>query len=285
MAIGYYPGCSLEGTAEEFNMSVKETAAALEIQFDEIDDWNCCGASAAHQTNHVLSLALPGRTVALAAEQGFEKIFAPCAACSNRLIACQAAWADNRETRSEVEEVLDRKLPEKTLPVLNCIEMFQPHLDAIEEKAVNRQEGTKVACYYGCLLLRPPKIVSFDNPEDPSSMETIVEKLGAVPVDWGFKTECCGAAFAMSSTQSVTRLCARILTNAHEEGADCVVTACPLCHANLDMRQNKSELGFSMPILYLPQLIGLALGLGEEALGLNKHITPVDSILGANTAP
>jgi len=129
-----------------------------------------------------------------------------------------------------------------------------------------------VACYYGCLLVRPPKVVAFDDPENPVTMEKVAAATGAEAVDWGFRTECCGAAFAMSSTASVVRLCGRILDNARSEGAHMVIVACPLCHANLDMRQPK---GMAMPIVYLSQLVGLAVGVAPKALGLGKHITPV----------
>ena len=128
-------------------------------------------------------------------------------------------------------------------------------------------------------MLRPPKVLAFDDHEVPDSMERVVEVLGAEPIDWAFKTECCGAAFAMSRTSAVVRLVEKILKNAKEEGADMVVTACPLCHANLDMRQSTRRLGFRMPILYLSQLVGLALGVSPGALGIHKHITSAKSVV------
>ncbi len=276
MTIGYFPGCSLEGTAAEFDMSIQAVTQALGLPLAEIDDWNCCGASAAHQTNHLLGLALPARTIALAASQGHEEIFAPCAACSNRLIAAQAAWAKDEHVRNEVEESIGMKLPVKTLPVRNCIDFLLPHLEKIKTATVKPLAGKKPACYYGCLLVRPPKVVAFDDPENPTSMEKVAAATGAEPVTWAFRTECCGAAFAMGSTKSVERLCERISGNAKAEGATMLVVACPLCHANLDMRQPK---GCALPVLYLTQLVGLALGIEPRALGLEKHITPVTAAI------
>jgi len=272
MATGYFPGCSLEGTAAEFDMSIRALAQALGLPLAEIEDWNCCGASAAHQTNHLLGLALPARTIALAAAQGMDEIFAPCAACSNRLIAAQAEWLGDAGLRAEVEHAIDMALPAARIPVRNCIEYLLPHLEKIKAAVTKSLAGKKVACYYGCLLVRPPKVLAFDDPENPASMEKVAAATGAEPVAWGFRTECCGAAFAMSSTASVARLCERILSNAKAEGAHMVVVACPLCHANLDMRQPK---GMALPVVYLTQLVGLAVGVAPKALGLGKHITPV----------
>jgi heterodisulfide reductase subunit B2 len=279
MTLGYFPGCSLEGTAEEFGMSIRAVVEKLDLELTEIQDWNCCGASAAHQTNHVLGLALPARTLALAAEQGMDTVLAPCAACSNRLVAAQQEVIEKPDMRTAVEKTLHKSLPPGTVKIVNLIEFFLGHLDRIKGAVTAPLAGKKIACYYGCLLLRPPRVVAFDDPEMPSSMERVVDALGAEAVSWGFRTECCGAAFAMSSTTSVVRLVERILRNAHESGAAAIATACPLCHANLDMRQRKRSLGFRMPILYLSQLVGLALGLAPRALGLYKHITPVKAVL------
>lgn len=272
MATGYYPGCSLEGTAAEFDMSIRALAEALQLPLTEIEDWNCCGASAAHQTNHLLGLALPARTIALAAAQGMEEIVAPCAACSNRLIAAQAEWLDNSGLRGDIEHAIGMPLPAGRLPIRNCIEFLLPHIEKITAALRKPLTGKKVACYYGCLLVWSPKVVAFDDSENPVTMEKVAAATGAEAVDWGFRTECCGAAFAMSSTASVVRLCGRILDNARSEGAHMVIVACPLCHANLDMRQPK---GMAMPIVYLSQLVGLAVGVAPKALGLGKHITPV----------
>lgn len=279
MAVGYYPGCSLKGTAAEFDMSIREVAGLLGMELKEVEDWNCCGASAAHQTNHKLGLALPARNIALAASQGIQEVLAPCAACSNRLIASQKIWLQDEKVRREVEGIVGLDLPDKEIKILNCIEFLLSQVDRIGSLVIKRQEGKKVACYYGCLLVRPPKLLAFDDPEEPDSMERIVEAVGAEPLDWAFKTECCGAAFAVSQTSAVVRLVEKILRNAHEEGANVVAVACPLCHANLDMRQSKRKLGFRIPVLYISQLVGLALGLSPSALGLNKHITPVVQVL------
>jgi heterodisulfide reductase subunit B2 len=279
MTLGYFPGCSLEGTAEEFGMSIRAVVEKLDLELAEIEDWNCCGASAAHQTNHVLGLALPARTLALAAAQGMESVLAPCAACSNRLIAAQREIAEKPDMRKAVEKTLARPLPSRPIAIVNLIQFFLNNLDCIRSAVTAPLAGKKIACYYGCLLLRPPSVVAFDDPEMPSSMERVVDALGAEAVSWGFRTECCGAAFAMSSTTSVVRLVERILRNAHEAGAAAVATACPLCHANLDLRQRKRSLGFRMPILYLSQLVGLALNLAPRELGLNKHMTPVKAVL------
>ena len=272
MKIGYYPGCSLHGTAREFDESLRSLAQALDLELREIDDWSCCGATSAHATNHLLSLALPARNLALAEEQGIESILAPCAACFNRLNAARHAVAEDEALGTKVREVLARPFA-NTVGVRNVVDVLRELAPVIKSKASAALKGMKVACYYGCLLVRPSEICQFDDPEQPSSMEEVVTATGATPVAWNMKLECCGGAFSISRTASVVRLSRAILEDARRAGADMMVVACPMCHSNLDFRQNAMlKRGESpMPILFLTELVGLAVGLPAKDLGLERH--------------
>jgi heterodisulfide reductase subunit B len=275
MRVAYYPGCSLEGSASDYGLSIETACRRMGVDLVEIDDWSCCGATAAHSLDHLLGIALPARNLALVSRQGLDRVFAPCAACSNRLITALAEMKEKPELRKKVEEVLG--MPVNTdVRVLNMLEFVLEYgLEDLGKKVTRPLTGLKAACYYGCLLVRPPKVVQFDDPEEPKSMEKILEVLGATPVDWGFRVECCGAALTMPKTKVVTRLVRDILRNAEGNGAEAVVVACPLCHQNLDMRQLavNSEYGekHRLPIYYVSELIALALGASFRDVGLDRH--------------
>lgn len=275
MRIGYYPGCSLLGSSREFNESVRALMSALGIELVSVSDWNCCGASSAHVLDHDLSLALPARILSLAETAGLTEILAPCAACSNRLLSAQQAlWADPT-TKARVERIAGVTL-KGTVRILNILEVLARVQDRITPTA---PFARKVACYYGCLLVRPAKVVNFDRVENPQSMDTIMAKVGATPVPWSFKTECCGAAFSVTRTDIVGKLSAKIVDDAVKRGAEAIVVACPMCHSNLDMRRDaiESSLGRAerVPVMFVTQAIGLAMGLSPKALGLERHFVPV----------
>ncbi len=280
MKLGYYPGCSLEGTAVDYGISVKKMAKALGWDLNEIYDWNCCGASAAHQTNHALSLALPARNLALAQEQGLTEIFAPCAACSHRLIQTNHELSEDKALAGKINGVIDKDY-RGGVRVLNLIEALLEFAPDLASKITMKFDGLKVACYYGCLLLRQPKVMKFDDPEQPSTMEKITAMLGTEPLDWPFKTECCGAGLSMSGKDAVVDLTHKVLENVAYHGAQAIIVACPMCHSNLDMRQinvNQRYSHYDIPILYLSQIVGLALGISAGELGINKHFTPAAHI-------
>lgn len=276
MRIGYYPGCSLHATARELDESLRAVASALDLELQELDDWSCCGATSAHATNHLLSLALPARNLALAEAQGHDRVLAPCAACYNRLATARHEIAADAAVAGRVARVLERPFANR-VTVANLVEVLRELAPAIKAKAVRSLAGLKVACYYGCLLVRPSDVVGFDDPEQPSSMEDVVRASGATPVAWQMRLECCGGAFSLARTASVVRLGRAILDDARRAGAEALVVACPMCHSNLDFRQNAMlERGEKpLPVLYLSELVGLALGLAPDTLGLQRHFVDV----------
>jgi heterodisulfide reductase subunit B len=278
MTLGFYPGCSLKGSSREYAESVLTVAKAFNIRLEEISDWNCCGATAAHNMNKELSLALPARILSLAEKQGLKEIVVPCAACYSRLTVTKYELAKDSELRKQVTTINDLEY-NGTVGVLNIIQMLDKYVTPNLEGRVVKPFDHKVACYYGCLLVRPHEILKFDREEDPQSMDELMLKTGATPIDWAFKTECCGAGLSVSRTSSVGRLSGKIIRDAVDRGAEAMIVACPMCHSNLDMRRGaiNSFLGekIDIPVLYATQVLGLALGLDRKALGLQRHFVNV----------
>jgi heterodisulfide reductase subunit B2 len=280
--IGYYPGCSLEGSSREYSESVLTLAKAFDVELVQVPDWNCCGATAAHNLNNTLSFALPARILAKAQEAGMEHIVVPCAACYNRLTMVQHELGKNEALRTEVNGIIeaDLKCDIKILNIIQFIQMFVA--DFVSEKQ-QLLFDKKVACYYGCLLVRPNDVLKFDRTEDPQTMDEVMKSLGADPIDWPFKTECCGAGMSVSRTDIVGNLSGRIVKEAADRGAEAIIVACPMCHSNLDMRRpaiNKSmNEKFDIPVLYISQAIDMAMGKSEKETGINRHFVPVNITL------
>ena len=276
--VGFYPGCSMKGGAQEYKESVTALAKVFDIELVEVPDWNCCGATAAHNMNKELSLSLPARIMALAEKEGITDIVVPCAACYNRLSLVKHELAEDPSLSSKVASIIDLKY-QGTTQILNIIQFIDKYItDKLEEKVV-KPFDYKSACYYGCLLVRPHSILKFDRVEDPQSMDVLVRKAGGNAIDWAFKTECCGAGFSVSFTETVGRLSGQIVEDAEHRGAEAMIVACPMCHSNLDMRRpeinkyNKKK--SDMPVIYITQAIGLALGIDRNKLGLQRHFVPV----------
>jgi len=278
MKVGFFPGCSLEGSAREYNESLHAIAPLLGIQLTEVPDWNCCGASAAHSLNHRLALALPARILALAEKSGLDELLVPCSACYSRLAITRHELLADDALRSEIAKIIELPYAGRT-KVLSVLDVFGRCASNGLKDKVRTPFGQKVACYYGCYLTRPEKITTCARPEDPREMDDIVKVVGAEPINWAFKVECCGAGFSVSRLDTVAELSGRIVHDAAERGAQAIVVACPMCHTNLDLRRDSIEQQrhqkYALPVLYLSQVIGLALGLGERQLGLHRHHVPV----------
>jgi heterodisulfide reductase subunit B len=272
---GYFPGCSQTGTAREYDLSLRSVAEKLGTELTDVDDWNCCGATSAHVTNHTLANALAMRNIVQAEKQGLTEMVAPCAACYNRLIVSQHETQIHPELKKEIEAILDSKI-ENPVQVMNIVELFTKiGADKVKQAVVKDLKELNAACYYGCLLLRPSDITHFDDAEQPTSMEELIKLTGAKPVEWNFKVECCGAAHSIARKDIVVDLSKKILDDAVAHGANVMVVACPMCHTNLDMRQKAIKKEYpehkEIPVLYLTELIGLALGMDEKELGINLH--------------
>lgn len=276
MDIAYFPGCSMHGTASDFDMSLKAVMPELGITLHEIPDWNCCGASSAHGRSHALSIALPARSIALAAKNNMNTMFVPCAACYNRLVGSHYEISNSPDLKKEIEGLIEMPYPDK-MEFFHLSQLFDKFaLEKIKSGVKRSLKDIKGACYYGCLLTRPKNIITYDDHEQPQSMERVLNAMNVKSVKWGLATECCGASFSLSETDVVYKLTGDIIANAQKSGADFIVTSCPLCHSNLDMRQAKIMKLYKtkeIPVLYLSQLVGYMLGFPHKQLGFSKHFT------------
>jgi heterodisulfide reductase subunit B len=290
MRYAYYPGCSLERSAWSYAASTKAIAEALGLELVEVQDWNCCGASEYFSLNKTAAYALVARNLALAAGQdGFTQLVAPCSMCYLNLrktdhymgkypklgettnAALAAGGLSYKPGSLEVRHLLDA--------VVNDV-----GLEAIQAKVVQPLAGLRAACYYGCLVVRPDfDGKSFDNPEYPVQLDQLMKALGAEVVDFPLKAHCCGGHMTQISSDTAFELIRRLLHNAAEYQADVIVTVCPMCQLNLDAYQPQVNRHFKtdyhIPVLYFTQLLGLALGLPAEDLGIGSEFVSSDEAL------
>jgi heterodisulfide reductase subunit B len=284
--LGYYPGCALKAHSSslEYGVSTEAILDALGIDYEEVPDWNCCGASAGHMTNTALTRALNVRNLALAEGAGQSDVLAPCPLCAKELALANNEVTEDPELMAQATEAAEMKYDGSVRP-LTLVQFLHEQRQRLAECAEGTLPPVKVACYYGCLHTRPPEAMGFDDTEQPQAMDELCKLFGLEPVEWTHKTECCGAGFTMSRSDIVARLTGRILAAASDAGAEAVVAACPMCHANLDMRQGEAAedagLGpdFHMPIFYLSQMLGLAMDLEPKALSLGTHFVDVSAMV------
>jgi len=280
MRVGYYPGCTLNSTAEEYNISAKKICASLGIELVEAADWTCCGASAAHADSHVMAVALPLKNMIAYQKMGLDTLVLPCAACYSRFKIAAYLYPNYKK---EMEEIFGEKY-EQVLEIKSFLNFLTQEeiLKTIRVRVKKPLIHFRAVAYYGCLITRPPRITGEKQYEYPTFMEELIRELGAEPLDWSYKTECCGMNFLLSVPELVIKLCGDILQNAKDVGANVIAVACPLCHSNLDARQREIEkkykVNLDLPILYFTQLIGLAMGMTPEELGLKKHLVPLRDI-------
>ncbi len=282
--MAYYPGCSLHSTAKELDQSFKATATALNLRLLEIPNWVCCGNSSVHSSNRLLGAALPVNELAKVEQlMKLESVAVPCAACFSRLSAGNHEM-QNPEMAADIRAVVGHPY-EGTVKVRNLVDVYHDEvgLAALKERAVRPFQGLKVACYYGCLLARPPKVTLAEDPEYPTHMDEVVKAIGCDPVQWNYKTDCCGASLALCEQDMVIDLTRRILRDARDCGAEAVVVACPLCQVNLDTRQDGVAKKYGnwehLPIIYLSQMVGRAIGVDDDELGLKKHMVDAAAVM------
>jgi heterodisulfide reductase subunit B len=280
MRITYYPGCSLHSSAKEYDLSTKDVCQKIGIELEELTDWNCCGSTSAHSTNRLLSLALPARNLILA-EQKQQDILTLCAACFNRMKTAQITFEKEPSIKQEVEKILGLSYPSRA-KVKHFLEVLCKDIGfgEIEKLIVKPLKGLKAVAYYGCLLVRPKEIMQFDDPEHPTIMDRLIEITGAECKDWSYKTECCGGSLSITRRETVCTLVRKLISMAEEAGAQCIVTACPLCVSNLEMRADPEK---KMPIFYFTEMLGLAIGVEDPNKWLNRHlVSPFELLQSIN---
>ena len=279
LAFSYFPGCSQTGSAEEFGLSTEAVCAALGIDLEELPDWSCCGASSAHMTNDLLSIALPGRDLALAKKIG-KDLLVVCAACYSRMKVAQNRILSDEALAAEVEAAVGMD-PRFTGRIRHLLDVVAHDIGMRDIKKWLRADlaGLKAVPYYGCLLVRPPEVCCCDSVENPTDLDRFLKALGVEVRPWSFKTDCCGGSLSLSRTDIVEKLVNRLYVQAEHAGANCIVTACPMCAANLEMRQQPGKLSFTvvhrMPVLYFTELLGLAMGLDAQSWFKSHLISPL----------
>jgi heterodisulfide reductase subunit B len=289
--IGYYPGCSLHSVGSEYDHSVHAVAEALNLNLVEPEGWLCCGASPAHRVDPHLAAELPLRNLALIEKMNLDEVTLPCAACFGRFKIAQHEVTRNPALKAQLETEM-RHTSEREVAVRTLVDVLvnRVGLEAISRRTSRPLAGLKVACYYGCLMTRPPSVGGSDNVEYPMQMDALIGALGATPVAWGSKTACCGASLSVTRTEIVLDLSSKILRDARAAGADVVAVACPLCHTNLDARQHQmnvapqaaespAESPAEVPVLYFTQLMALAFGLGPKDAALAKNMVDPAPVL------
>ena len=262
--IGYYKSCPLDASSNDYATSLETVFASLGTELVELEDWNCCGASSAHATSELLGHTLPARNLALAEAQGLTTLMAPCSACYARLLSSAEKIRKDDEAAAEINEILEPLNYKGTVQVKNILEILWDEVgpDKILHAKQKDLQGMKVACYYGCYLTRLPGIACSDDRENPQAMERLLRLVGAEPVDWPYKTDCCGAGFQAVDNLMSVQLCEKMYDMAAKIGAEAIVATCPLCQTNMDMNQDwlKREKGISynIPVFYITDLLGLA---------------------------
>ena len=271
--VAYYPGCSLETTATEFNTSSRAVCEALDFPLVEPKGWVCCGSSAAHRADPEAALHLPMENLALIEKQGYKEVTMPCAACFNRHKAALYEIREYPDHKEKADQLLNYNYQDE-VHVSTMIESIYNHVGPgkVAEKTKNPLTGLKLVCYYGCLLTRPPEVTEAKHPEYPVEMDKLMEAIGAEVLDWSMKTTCCGAGHALSRPDIVIDLSGKLVQHAIDHGADAIAVACPLCHMNLDARQFQMDIDRQVPILYFTQLMAIALDLPPKAAALHKNI-------------
>jgi heterodisulfide reductase subunit B len=271
MKLSYYPGCSLEGTALDYDHSVREVCLSLGIELVEIPDWNCCGASSAHMTDHEIGMRLPMRNLILAQDLGND-ILVPCAACFQRLKAADKALRENAPLWDVPEYS-----PTFEIIHISTLLARADMQSIISDKVISELSGLKIACYYGCLSLRNPQITGAPQWETPVTLERIMEGIGADPVRWSHRTECCSGSLTMARPDIAGKLVGDIATAAMRAGATALVTDCPMCQANMETRQQAREEGESrLPVFFATELIVAALSGSYSLKQQKKHLVSPD---------
>jgi heterodisulfide reductase subunit B len=279
--IGYYPGCSLHSLGAEFNVSTKAVCKELGLELVEPEGWVCCGSSPAHNTDHTLAAAFPVKNLALIEKSGLREVAAPCSSCYSRFKMASHQLAQAPHLADEVERTIGYRY-QNSVTVLHMLDAIVQKigLDKIAKRVTKPLKGLRVASYYGCLYSRPPGITGAEHPEYPMAMDHLLRALGAEPIDWDSKTDCCGGSIIFSQAELGLELGRKVLQDAHARKADVIACVCPLCQFNLDGRQVQMKgLDFHMPTLYATQLMALAFGMDEKAMQLNKAMVDPRPIL------
>lgn len=281
MKIPYYPGCTLNTVAKGFDLSARDSATAIGFEMAELGKWNCCGATFPLTPDNVMGLTAPAKVLSNASKEG-DTLTTLCSVCYNVLKRTNKVIKDNKEKRNLINGFIEEDY-DGSVNVIHYLEVLRDKIGFAKVKeAVKRPlKGIKAGAYYGCMLLRPFEDMGIDKAEAPTIFEDLLKALGAEPVEFPNRIECCGAHLAMNNENVVARLSGNVMTSAVGMGAELIVTSCPLCQYNLEKSQPKVEAsGYTpVPIVYFTQILGLALGQDIAGLGFEKNSTDIMPLL------
>lgn len=283
MKFALFPGCVLRGAASEAFLATVEVTEALGIELVEIPSWTCCGASHLQDVDDITALAVNARNMAIAESMGLP-IMTVCNTCTLQLRRAKESLDHDAKLKAKVNAILAKSGYEYkgTVQITHLLWVLASNPQLLEGKVVKPLTGLKVAGYYGCHLLRPPAIMNYEDCLNPQSLEKVIGLLGATVVDFDYKMKCCGFHAFWTAEKDVMKVTGQAVDSAAKAGADLVVTPCPLCQLQLDMYQPEgraaTQTSAELPVLHLPQLIGLALGMKKEDLGIQRHISAADKV-------
>ncbi|MGB3702227.1 MAG: CoB--CoM heterodisulfide reductase iron-sulfur subunit B family protein [Anaerolineales bacterium] len=280
----YFPGCSLEKMALSYNQSAMQTTKAVGVELQELEDWNCCGATTYFHVDELLAYTLVGRNLAMAEKAGHDLV-APCSACFKNAYFANAYLKEDLDLANHINYALeaDNLTFSGDIQVKHLMEVFADDVgyEELQDKVSHPLQGLRVAPYYGCQIVRPKK--DHEDVENPRFFEDLMTAIGADPVDFAYRLRCCGGSLLITSREAAYQLIFELLQNVQKSGADVIATACPLCQTNLECYQMQinQEFGtdFKIPVLYFTQLIGLSLGLPAKKLGIGSEFVSADRIL------
>jgi len=284
MRYAYYPGCSLEATGKPYQESVEEVARALGMELVELEDWNCCGATAYMSVNEVLSFSLSARNLSQAKKAG-DTLVTPCSACFTNLRKTETYMAQFPEMKKKVDEALaEANIKYEggvvTKHFLQAV-VEDVGIEKIQSLVKRPLKDLRVAPYYGCQIARPYGIE--DDADNPTMLDRLLTALGATPTYYPMKTTCCGGSLMGTREDVALRLCRNLLLCAQQDAAECIAVTCPLCQLNLDAYQSAINRAygtkFNLPIVYFTQLMGIAFGMNSKKLGLTQCIVPATSLV------
>jgi heterodisulfide reductase subunit B2 len=289
MKFTYFPGCSLKGLGRAYEESLLPVFRYLGLELEELEDWNCCGATAYMAVDEAKAFVLAARNLALAERMGRQPVLAPCSACYLVLNKAQHALGESPAMGDKIRKALGTAglTYRGDVPVRHPLDVLinDVGLEAIKAKVKRPLKGLKVAPYYGCQIVRPYS--TFDDQYNPTTMDRLLEALGATVVRYPLKTKCCGGSLTGTVPEAGLRLVYILLKEAMKRGAGVVATVCPLCQFNLDAYHRKMAKTYEpvpIPTVYFSQLMGLAFGMGERELGLHRAQVPFRLAPGAPVA-
>lgn len=279
MDLAYYPGCSLHASSALYDRQSLAVMERLGVRLREIPDWSCCGATSAGKASEFMALAMPARNIGLAESTGLSEILIPCSACYSRTLVAAERLKKDAAIRDEINAELKKPAAGK-IKVSSILEVLLARIrdGALQGKIAKPLAGLKPVCYYGCMLTRfPAEVPAPDDVENPQGMEKVLSALGAKPIDWNGKTDCCGASSAVNDNPTALKLMGKILKEAQARGANCIVTTCPMCQLNLDAYQEAAAktagVSARFPVYFITETLGVAMGMTAEALEIDRHLT------------